>query len=358
MRILMLNYEFPPLGGGAANANHYMLKEFAKKKDISIDLITSSAKNKFEVEELSSNITVYKLDVGKKDVHFWRQGEIIRWLFGAYSLSLKLMKEKKYDYCHCWFGFPCGLIGMMLGIPYLVALRGSDVPGYNKRFGMQYIFLKPIIKRIWKKADKVVANSKDLRALAEETSDVPIDIIPNGVDVDEFKPVKKKYCKKLVSTGRLIPRKGYKYLIEAMSKADGFKLTLIGKGNQEMELMDLALGLNVNVKFLGYVEHSRIASQYRDADVFVMPSLNEGLSNSMLEAMACGLPVIVTDTGGVSGLVDGNGIIVEKESMESIGRALQSLDARTVARMGKRSREIAEGMSWGKVAEQYLRFYG
>ncbi|MEA3343908.1 MAG: hypothetical protein U9Q92_07145 [archaeon] len=112
MRVLMLNYEYPPLGGGAANANYYMLKEFAKVKGLEVDLITSSADNKFEVEDFSSNVRIYKLDVGKKDVHFRGQGEIMRWLYKAYSLSRKLASEKKYDYCHCWFGFPSGLAGM------------------------------------------------------------------------------------------------------------------------------------------------------------------------------------------------------------------------------------------------------
>ncbi len=358
MRVLMLNYEFPPLGGGAANANYYMLKEFAGNKDLQVDLVTSSANNRFEVEEFSSNICIYKLDVGKKDVHFRRQGEIMRWLYKAYSLSKKLARRNRYDYCHCWFGFPCGLVGMMSGIPYLVALRGSDVPGFNKRFGVQYVFLKPLIKRIWRKADRIVANSWDLRDLALLTMDVGIDVIANGVDVDEFKPVKRKFSKRLVSTGRLIPRKGYEYLIRALSRVGGFELALIGEGDQMDELKEMASGMDVSVSFRGYVEHSKIADEYRKADVFIMPSLSEGHSNSMLEAMACGLPVIVTDTGGVSRLVDGNGIIIEKESVGSIVDALCALDCSNVEKMGKRSREIAEKTSWGAVVDKYLKLYG
>ena len=357
MRILMLNYEFPPLGGGAGNANHYLLKELSKVEGLQIDLVTSSAGD-YSVEKFSSDITIYKLDVSKKDVHFWRQKEIVSWLFKAYSLSRKLVSRNEYDYCHCWFGFPCGLVGMLLGIPYLVALRGSDVPGYNKRFGFQYVFLKPLIKRIWSKADKVVANSDDLKDLAHLTSDVKIDVIPNGVDVSEFKAVGGAFKGKLVSTGRLIPRKGYKYLIEALSKVDGFELTLIGEGNQTDELKALASELDVKVNFIGYVEHSLIADEYRKADVFVMLSLNEGLSNSLLEAMSCGLPVIVTDTGGVKDIVDGNGIVVEKESSLSIVDALKKLDTENVEKMGVQSRKIAEKMSWGAVADKYLRLYG
>ena len=353
----MLNYEYPPLGGGAANANYYMLKEFAKVRGLKIDLITSSPGNKFEIEDFAPNIRIYKLDVGKKDIHFWTQEEIMKWLIKAYSLSKKLSKKNKYDYCHCWFGFPSGLVGMMLDIPYLVALRGSDVPGFNKRFGFQYIFLKPLIKRIWKKADKITANSEDLKKLALRTMDIEIGVIPSGVDIDEFRPVKKTFAKKLVSTGRLIPRKGYKYLIRALSKVKGFELTLIGGGNHETELMKMAYSMNVSVSFPGCIDHSKIAKAYQKADIFIMPSLNEGLSNSMLEAMACALPVIVTDTGGASKLVKGNGIIIEKESVDSIVDALNSLDAKKVKKMGAKSRSIAEKMSWGAVSKQYLKLY-
>ena len=87
-----------------------MLKEFAKVKDLKVDLITSSANNKFE--EFCSNVRIYKPGAGKKDVHSRGQGEILRWLYKAYSLSRKMASEKKYDCCHSWFGFPPGLAGM------------------------------------------------------------------------------------------------------------------------------------------------------------------------------------------------------------------------------------------------------
>ena len=102
----------PPLGGGAANANYYMLKEFAKEKDLQVDLITSSANNKFEIEDFAPNVRIYRLNVSKKDIHFWTQKEIMKWLCKAYSLSRNLSKKNTYNYCRCWFGFPSGLVGM------------------------------------------------------------------------------------------------------------------------------------------------------------------------------------------------------------------------------------------------------
>jgi len=352
MRILMLNYEFPPLGGGAGNANYYLLKEFSKK-DIHIDLVTSSD-GKFKVEKFSDNITIHKLDVGKKNIHYWTMKEMLRWTMKAYRYSKKLVKKKEYDLVHCWFGWPSGWIGYKLKLPYIVALRGSDVPGYNNRLKfLDSLLFKPISKKVWKKARKVIANSSGLKDLALKTYNRDIDIIYNGVDVDYFKPSKKNNKKiRLISTGRLIERKGYGYLIDALGEEE---LVLIGEGNLVGELKEKAKGKDV--KFLGRLEKRELVKELQKSDVFVLPSLNEGMSNSVLEAMACGLPLIVTDVGGSKELVDGNGFIIEKGSVESIKNVLNKINRKDLVKMGKKSREIAEGMSWKEVGKEYEGVY-
>ena len=162
----MLNYEFPPLGGGAANANYYLLKEFAKTNDIFIDLVTSSANNKFEIDNFSKNIRIFKLNVYKKDIHFWKTVEIGRWTLKVYFFVRKIVRNNKYDICHCWFGWPSGIIGYLFRkkMPYIVALRGSDVPKFNPRLKRldKFVFT-PVSKKVWKNAKHVTANSEGLK---------------------------------------------------------------------------------------------------------------------------------------------------------------------------------------------------
>src|SRR3989344_3042098 len=187
LRILMLNYEFPPLGGGAGNANYYLLKEFAKKKNVHIDLVTSSANNKFETEHFSSNIKIFKLNVNKKDIHYWKMNEIIRWTKKAYKFSKELINKNEYDLCHCWTGWPAGIIGYKLRkqVPYIIALRGSDVPGYSSRLKiLDKIVFSSLSKLVWKNAKFVITNSEGLKKLALKTFNTKIDVIYNGVDVD------------------------------------------------------------------------------------------------------------------------------------------------------------------------------
>ncbi len=369
MRILMLNYEYPPLGGGGSNACKYILREFAKK-NLEIDLVTSSPSNIFETEKIGDTVSIYKLPVNKKDIHFWTQREIITYSLKAHEFIKNLMKEKEYDVCHAFFGIPCGAIAYLfrLEMPYIVSLRGSDVPGFNNRFGFQYIFLKPIIKKVWKKAGAVVALSVGMKELALKISpDQEISIIYNGIDISEFKSDLNKANGgnelRIVCVSRLIERKGIKYLIEAIRKLKDkkIKLLLVGEGIQEGELKKLVedSGISNMVEFKGYIAHDSINDIYKNSDVFVLPSLNEGMSNALLEAMASGLPVIVTDTGGTAELVDGNGFIIQKASADSIVEALENFiqDRNLMLKMGKKSGEIAQGLSWTNVANRYYSKY-
>lgn len=363
-RILVLNYEFPPLGGGAANATYYLLKEYAKMQDITIDLVTSSV-NSFKIEEFSDNVTIHYLDIGKSaNMHYQSNKDLLMYSYKAYKYSKKLMNEgAKFDLCHAFFGIPCGYIAMKLGIPYIVSLRGSDVPFYNKRFYWLDTFVfKRLSIKIWIKAKAVIANSEELKKLAQQSAPrQTIGVIYNGVDTEEFKPGKKEPADKLrlISTGRLIKRKGYRYLIEAISGLKNVRLTLVGGGNLKPELESLAKEKDSDVVFLGPKDHKEIVSLLQQSDVFALPSLNEGMSNSILEAMAVGLPIITTNTGGTIELIKQNGIVVEQGSADSLKKAFEVYikDPALVTKQASVSRELAEEMSWKNVAIKYKELY-
>ncbi|PLX84056.1 MAG: glycosyltransferase family 4 protein, partial [Desulfuromonas sp.] len=191
MRVLFLNYEFPPIGGGGANANAYLFRAFAKSPKLQIDCVTSTMAARDEQVKLADNITLYRLVVGKEQLHYWTQREVLTWLWRADHFVAKLLKQRRYDLCHAFFGFPAGAVAWRRrdDFPYLVSLRGSDVPGFNPRFGLQYLLLKPLFRRIWRGAKSVVANSDGLKLLANRfMPELPISVIPNGIDTTEFTP--------------------------------------------------------------------------------------------------------------------------------------------------------------------------
>ncbi len=366
-QILILNYEYPPLGGGAANATYHLLKQFEDSKQFNITLITSSTDKQKKLSD-NDNITIHYLDIGKKgNIHYQSSKELLTYSVKALSLARKLNKTQKFDLVHAFFGIPCGFIAMLLGIPFIVSLRGSDVPFYSRRWYYLDIFIfRYLSKLIWYKAKKVIANSQGLKNLALKTyPNKNISIIPNGVDTNLFYPAKKSNPDLVILfVGRLIERKGVDTLINAFAKVLNVipcHLIIAGDGNQRTHLESLAnrLGLSKSIDFLGVVEHKDLPEIYRKSDIYVLPSKNEGMSNTCLEAIASGLPVIITETGGTAELLKGNGIIIEPDNVISLKEALLDLlkDTNKRKQFGTISRELAKQMSWHNVANAYEKFY-
>ena len=122
------------------------------------------------------------------------------------------------------------------------------------------------------------------------------------------------------------------------------------------------LGIESKVNFMGRKDHDEMPGVYNQADVFVLPSLNEGMSNTMLEALASGLPLVATDTGGTKELiVDGqNGFIIKMKDDLDLAEKVEKIisDKMLRQKMGEESRKKAESMSWRNVAEKYAECYG
>ena len=378
MKVLFFNYEYPPLGGGAANATAYILREFSRIPDLEVDLVTSATGAKYELEKIGEKIKIHKLPIGKneKNLHFQSQKDLLVYAWKAYFFSQKLIREKRYDLTHSFFTVPCGFVSLLLKrkykLPYVVSLRGSDVPGYSERFSFLYNFLTPLIRYVWKKSAAVVSNSKGLKELALQTnSKQAMEIIYNGIDIDHFcpKPEARPAGKFIITTGasRVTVRKGISYLIEAMVKVGSHYpetcLKIMGDGDdkENMEALAKELKMDKNIEFLGRIPREETAPYYQEASVFVLPSLNEGMSNAMLEALASGLPLIATDTGGSQELIKDreNGFIVKMKDSEDIAEKLEKLinNPTLVKSMGEASRKIAEGMSWNNVARSYNELY-
>jgi len=377
MRILFFNYEFPPLGGGAGNASAYILKEYAKLPEIEVDFVTSSFDEQLHLENFGGNVTIHRLPIGKNqnNIHYQTKKELLQYAWQSYRYARKLTKEKKYDLSHSFFSVPCGFVSMLLkwefGIPYIVSLRGSDVPGYSERFGLLYKVITPIIKFIWQQSYFVISCSQGLRDLAlQALPKKEIGVVNNGIDINEFFPDHSKVNPdqfQIVCISRVTPRKGIRFLVQAFKVLAGrytqIRMIIAGEGNELESLRQLVQGLGIEDKvvFLGAVPHDKVLEHYQKANVFVLPSLNEGMSNTMLEALACGLPIVATDTGGTKELVrDGkNGLIVKMKDSHDLVEKIEKimLDRELEKRMGVASRLMAEELSWGKVAGQYVDLY-
>ena len=441
MRILIVNYEFPPIGAGGGQASQKIAERLVEKGH-SVRVITSRPTQLYTLmgnaalllgigfwlylayaklswgEDISDHgftilgtlllLTGFILRAtgliwelimpirGLKRVEFIEGVEVHRvpamrqrqdycstfemgtFLVSGAWHSLWQAREFRPDVVHIFFGVPDGPIGWLLkrtyGLPYIISLRGADVPSDEvKRFAKQYKLLRPFIRWLWRDADALVAVSNGLRSYAKETSpDLPIQVISNAIDLSAFTPAPQRDTNGLVRllyVGRFNVFKNVETLIEAVGKLSQmdvgeFELNLVGEGEQRpvLERIVSELGLTRRVNFAGWVARDQIADHYRLADVFVTATTWEGMPNTVLEAMACGLPIVGTQASGLHELVrDGlNGYLVPTKDPEALAQALARLmgDGYERRRMGRESRRLAEReFAWEYIAAQYLEVY-
>lgn len=371
VNLLMVNYEFPPIGGGGGKAHQYLLREYAGRPDVQVDVLTSFCGRGLLTERPSENITVHRVGIRKKNLHYWTKWEVMEWLVRARGVYDRLLRENRYDLGHAFFAFPSGWLHYRSAgrLPYILSLRGSDVPGYNIRLGLDYKLLSGLFRRIWKGADAIAANSRGLARLAGQfVPDRFIEVIPNGVDTEQYSPAQETALRpplQVLTVCRLIRRKRICLSIHAIKVALEAGLdvhfNIAGEGNLLNSLRQhaSAMGLADRVHFLGRIEPNQMADVYRKNHLFLMTSAHEGMSNAMLEAMACGLPIVTTFCEGVEELVHDNGVVVQSSEPQEAGRAIAAIlndEARWKA-MASAARARALTFRWSAVADQYMEIY-
>ena len=370
MKILMINYEFPPIGGGAGQAHLRLLKAFCETDGLSVDVLTSGINQGVSHESLSDDIHIYRVGIKKKSLHFWRKIEVMMWLYKSRKIYQKMIDNNKYDLVHSFFAFPSAwhCYRSRHTLPYIISLRGSDVPGYNERLGLDYKILSGLFKRIWRNANAVVTNSDGLKRLAQNfIKEIEYQVIPNGIDTKIFFPGKQTINSrvKLLSVSRLITRKRIEMIIDAVQalKLNGHcvHLTIAGEGDLLQCLMAQVktLSLHDEVTFLGIVPPEKVPNLYREHDIFLMASIHEGMSNAMLEAMASGLPVVTTPCEGVSELVVDNGVVLESSTASEMATAISHLinSPEKMETMQLAACRQAKLFTWESSGQKYVSLY-
>jgi len=282
-----------------------------------------------------------------------------------------MLDENDYALVHAFFGFPTGWLCYRTAgrIPYILSLRGSDVPGPNLRLQLEYKLLGPVFRAIWRNAASIVACSEGLRrrALAFMPG-IDVSVIPNGVDLRRFHPAAGRGADetlRLLTVGRLSNTKRIDRLIEAVAILRGqgrrVALKIVGGGPLETELRRLVTDrrLDAVVHIVGRAEGGRMPAIYRDSDVFVSASMQEGMSNAMLEAMATGLPIVTTRCEGVEELIADNGMVLDDDSPRTIATAVAELADHREKTEGLSAAAVARAaqFGWSAVAEKYLELY-
>ena len=166
----------------------------------------------------------------------------------------------------------------------------------------------------------------------------------------------------IIYVGTIQPRKNLIRLMEAVARIEGIKLIIVGKTGWEYEeILDAPkrLGIEDRVKFLGYVATDKLANLLNGATAFVLPSLWEGFGIPVLEAMACGIPVIVSNVSSLPEVVGKAGLLVDPYSVDQIEQAIRLLmtDAKLRQKYSKAGLAQSQNFSWEKMAKQVLKVF-
>ncbi|HEY9152230.1 MAG TPA: glycosyltransferase family 4 protein [Anaerolineales bacterium] len=367
MKILLINSEYPPIGGGAGNASSNLARVLAQRGHHV--LVLTSHWDDLPFEETREQVKIIRLSALRRKMDRSNAFEQVSFIASASFRALGLVRSFKPDVTLAFFGLPSGAVALFIKwlyrIPYIVSLRGGDVPGFRPYdFRLYHKLSAPFLRSIWKHANAIIANSDGLRDLALAfDSHYPIPVIPNGVDANQFVMANREWTSpRILSVGRMVHQKGFDLAMCALSelKALDWIWTIAGDGPQMAALKAMAeeYGLTDRIHFAGWLSTEQLKAQYAAANLFLFPSRHEGMPNAVLEAMASGLPVIATRIAGNEELVvDGDtGRLVPTEDADALRESLKPLlvDAKMREQMGRAARQrVEESFSWNRVAEQY-----
>lgn len=372
MKLLVISHEYPPIGGGGANACYFLTREFARQGN-DVTIITAQFENLLAEEQTEDQINIQRVKCKRNNKEKSNFYEMFTFLCSAWKLSNRLCRQNHYDKCLVFFGIPSGPVALHLKkkykLPYIVRFGGGDIPGAQKRFKYVYKVLAPIIRKIWREADALVANSEGLknRALKFENK-YGVEIIENGVDQQFFAPIEKENNAEIIQilfVSRLIEGKGLQFVIPHMVEINRqvqekcnctVHLQIVGDGpyREELEKITQVSGAESLVSFEGRKDKEQVKKYDQEADIFILPSLSEGMPNVVLEAMACGLPIVMTSCEGSKELIHDNGVI---STIEEFPFNLVEICSNKNMReqMGKNSLKLVEqNFQWKSIGKRYL----
>lgn len=316
MRILLINYEYPPVGAGAATAAQAIARSLVASGHPSTVLTTGLGDLIGTSED--QGVRVVRVASQRRRRESATISEMVSFMLYAASAVRRVVRSERIEGIIAFFSFPSGPAAWWAhrdtGVPYVISLRGGDVPGAESRLALIHRFLAPFRRKILRTARHVVANSPGLKAMSEKADPVPVRMIPNGVDTAFFVPATaprpKNVPPRLLYVGRFQAQKNLPWLLEQLAAirrvtALSFVLDLVGDGPlrpalaarvRELQLADV-------VRFHGWKDRAELRAYYQAADLLINPSLYEGMPNVVLEAMACGCPVLASRVPGNASVV-------------------------------------------------------
>ena len=370
MKILVLIHEFPPIGGGGGPIARDLSLQWVKAGH-QVRVVTA------RFGDLPARKNIEGLDVVRLDCHRTesfraKMKAMIGYVSAASRYCLFNCMDFQPDLIHVHFAVPNGPAAMIaakkMKVPYVITAHLGDIPGASPEKTKKWFrYILPLTPPIWKNAARVIAVSEFSKAMALKTYNVPIDVIPNGIDYEKIKnpAVEPHDTPEIVFAGRFVPQKNLVQIIKTLSEVKdlNWHATLIGDGQDKDMLFSLCKerGLEERISFPGWKTPEEVIGIFHRSDILFMPSLTEGLPVTGIQGMASGLALLLSNAGGNPEIISegSNGFIHAPDDTEAYAHDLKLLltDREKLLSMRRNSVEQAAAFDIRKIAEEYLKVF-
>jgi len=373
MKLLVLNYEYPPLGGGAGIISKNIAEGLAA---LGNEVTVLATYYEGTAEDCTENgVRVLRLKSKRKDVFQSNIREMLSWMICAKRFLKKHLQVGKYDLCFANFALPCGEVAYsmkeMFHLPYVIISHGHDIPWFFPEQMMWYHaacyhWIRKICmqsKRNYVQSDEMLSN---INAFLGGTT-AKNKLIFNGWNREKFFPDESKRTKKftILFAGRLVMQKDPMTFLKAIKIVKGkipdLEVHIVGDGAMRKKMEDFARqnGLDSNVIFKNWLTKPEIIAEYQSASLTVMPSLAEGMSMALLEALACGQYIIATKVSNNEKLITAgiNGDFIEKKDYKSLADKIIDFHDNKFQKNyivpAEHFNNLAEQFDWKNIVKQY-----
>ena len=336
MRILVLVHEYPPVGGGGGKVAEDIAEGLAAKGH-DIHIITSHLKG-LSRRESRGRIYIKRVRCGRKFAYKASFSSMLRYLVSGFFRAMQEIQLWKPDIIHVHFAMPAGYmaywLSVLTGVPYLLTVHLGDVPGgVPEKTDKWFKWVKPFTPAVWKKAKHVIAVSEFTKGLALKHYNVPIQVIPNGIDLDRFNPgpITPNPIPRIIFAGRFMEQKNPLQVIRVLARIKDLEwnCAMLGDGplRSEVEIAIKETGLSDRISLPGWLTPDEVINHLRGNDILFMPSLSEGLPVIGVQALAMGNAIVASSNGGFIDLVrpGENGYLARPNETNAFADSLRRL---------------------------------
>lgn len=364
MKVLVLCYEYPPIGGGGGRVAAQVARELAARGH-EVQVQTSGMRH-LPRREVRQGVTIFRAESFRQREDTCSVFEMGLYLLTSFWPAWRLIRRERPDVLHVHFAVPTGVLAWILhrltGVPYVLTAHLGDVPGgVPEQTAHLFRLVDPLARRIWRDAAGVTAVSSFVADLARQAYGVRPEVILNGLPPKPARPLSPADATtRLIFVGRLSVQKNPVLAVEALALVRDLPWTLevVGDGplGPEMRAAVQKHELTEKITFHGWLEGDRTGALMAASEVLLMTSLHEGLPMVAVEALREGLAIVGSAIGGLRDVInDGENGFLCAQTPEAFAEKLRVViaDASRRQAMREASLRLAAGFDLARSVDAY-----